>query len=64
MPFLSTPHRPDQQENPLEWEEQEEELLQEVRASVANYIVIGTPLPNYEMVLITDSSTKGGGGCL
>ena len=49
---------------PWTWGDQEEELLQEVRAAVANYIVIGSPLPKYEMVLITDSSKKGGGGGL
>ena len=49
------------EKTPWTWGEQEEELLQEVRAAVANYIVIGNPLPNYEMVLITDSSKNGGG---
>ena len=49
---------------PWKWGEQEEELLQEVQADIANYIVIGTPLPNYEMVLIMDSSKKGGSGGL
>ena len=46
------------------WGNQGEEQLQEVRAAVANYIVIETQLPNYEMVLIRDSSNKGGGGGL
>ena len=50
--------------NPWTWGEQEEKLLKEVWAAAANYIVIGTPLPNYEMVLITESSKKGGGGGL
>ena len=49
---------------PWTWGEQEEERLQEFRAAVAKNIVIGTPLPNYEMVLITESSKKGGGGGL
>ena len=46
------------------WGEQEEELLQEVRAAVAIYIVIGTSFSNYEMVMITESSKKGGSGGL
>ena len=49
---------------PWTWGEQEEELLQEGRAAVSKYIVIGIPLPNYEMVLVTDSSKKGGRGGL
>ena len=49
---------------PWVWGEHEESLLQEVRDGVAQSIAIGTPLPGYEMVLITDSSKLGGGGGL
>ena len=61
---LLTPHRLNQQQIPWTWAEQQEELLQKFWAAIANYIVIGTPLPSYEMFLITDSSKKGGGGDL